>query len=1062
METIDVYAFKFEIQDEIVGNECQQLWIWCKLDREKPGDEKIEHKNQSTTSNKVNPSNTALIRVANWPTRILIELPSFVPGQLLTWDLSKAWFIYTWLYDKLKEYAPITYNVIHREKFYYYQNDCKSYFMVLDFKNRKHAKYAAKLLTTANMLPDGRVYQFAIFEADYDDIIKFIAYNKLNATGWITIPKRAVPQNAKVSIYPEYFVQYQEIKRNTIRKDLPDFCTSAFDIEQHSHRKNAFPTAEFVEDKVYESSFFTRQIDGTVRQQVHVIGPRLPTSEYELSSHPTEEKLLRATYNSIPENDPDIVSGYNISGYDTPVLDTRWTDIYHNKDIPHLGRIHPVLAASMPTKQQTIHGKSDKSKKGTAWAMPGRIYLDYKLFVLREFADKFKTKTLNEVSMYFLGRGKKHIDMQKAFDLFEEHSKAEFAAIKEILEKWIAFDQYNMTDSELVDALLLKTNVIKALSQYSTVTHVQMNDLFLKGPKFRFDCATYYEAKQESLVLDVDPQDYIPYEGGYVVETKPGKYSYITVFDVKSLYPSAIIAHNLSIDTFIPEKFLQFVDPSKYNTFKFTQKIPADFDGKRPAPGARKKAAGKNRPTKIVEYTTHFVKKEVKVGLLVKMESRYIAERRGVNAEIKVLQGKVKDWEKEYKSNPSPELKARIESTKSMIDILDCRQKALKIVANAAYGALGLQFQGNKSGCVFVAMTITATGRIFWVGIAEKIREFFIEMVKSGRVKLARRHPIEIKDEKTGVVSKVISNDLPTLEEIIRAGDTDSQMNDFLQEDYKSTWDVSIEILVKVNKHYEGQIELELEKVTKMIAIAPKIYAMVFYLRNGLLERKENGKLYIRKKGMAGPRKDSADCIVHCQDHNLHDIFEDKSFVDVYKSAVDDVSSILSAKTKLEDLVTVKRMGASYKSPTYPMAIFGARLKEEGKTIDPGEAISYLITHHPTETLQGYKMFLYETFIDLPEEKRPPIDYKYYANLFLKKITTIWGAVYHDIKAQDIVIGINKVPKELRLLKPPIIQNKRVTLTKPAKFLMNLIEWAEPEEYKPCALWVLMNSRVEV
>ena len=389
---IELFPFKWEIDDKLCGEGRQEIWAWSKLlDRR-----------------------TVLMRITDWPCRICIELPGMARnGAERKWDRSNAQFIYEWLCEQLRDKQPYTYDCVYTHKLFNYNNGLLFPFMQLDFRCSKHVDACQKLLARSHKLPDGEVYGFPVHEAEFSDTLKFIAYNKLTLGQWFFVPERKVNPSVRVSQYEyELSVPYYEIKSSN-RDEVPDFGVSAFDLEQFSHRwrTRTFPEASFVHDSLISASINHRppapakSIDGkeskaTIAREVLTVGQRLLTPDTVLRASRNEADFIADFFRRLNELDPDFIIGFNTTGFDAPCITIRRETICH-QTLPHMGRLRPDLHEAFPTILGRI-GSKNKAKQGKYWQMTGRIFFDLRLYAQREFSNKFANFTLENVAQEFL------------------------------------------------------------------------------------------------------------------------------------------------------------------------------------------------------------------------------------------------------------------------------------------------------------------------------------------------------------------------------------------------------------------------------------------------------------------------------------------------------------------------------------------------------------------------------------------------------------------------------------------------------------------------------------
>jgi len=167
--------------------------------------------------------------------------------------------------------------------------------------------------------------------------------------------------------------------------------------------------------------------------------------------------------------------------------------------------------------------------------------------------------------------------------------------------------------------------------QLSSLVSLPLDHVMTAAVGFRVE---WFLIKQTRKIGELVPrrieQPYRPYAGGLVLSPKPGLHDDIAVLDFKSMYPNIMIHYNLSPDTYVP-------------------------------PGAHEPEGGVFAAPEV----NHKFRKEPP-GFYKEALTFLIQVRNQIRAQMKTLhQGTV-----EY-------------------NVLDARQKAVKIITNAAYGYAG-------------------------------------------------------------------------------------------------------------------------------------------------------------------------------------------------------------------------------------------------------------------------------------------------------------------------------------------------------------------------------------
>ncbi len=302
------------------------------------------------------------------------------------------------------------------------------------------------------------------------------------------------------------------------------------------------------------------------------------------------------------------------------------------------------------------------------------------------------------------------LDSHNYLDTFDDLSKEERkrlewsfckddVSIKQIMdshrgttEQKSEIARYCIQDCDLVLTLLAKLDVLTNSRGMADVCRVPLEYIFAnRGQGIRIYSAVLYEASKQEQIIQTQEcaEGDISYEGAIVIEPKIGMYldTPIAVLDYNSLYPSNMIAYNLSPDTLV-----------YVNTYdEHGRKIEKDSW----------KAIGleeikKNFKLDEISYDHHGGRQSC----------GYVQEHEGLLPRtLKLLLKKRKDTRKLMES----------EKDDSQKSVLNGLQLAYKTVANSIYGQTGSRTSPIRR--VEVAACTTAIGRerlLFAKQIAEE------------------------------------------------------------------------------------------------------------------------------------------------------------------------------------------------------------------------------------------------------------------------------------------------------------------------------------------------------
>ena len=205
--------------------------------------------------------------------------------------------------------------------------------------------------------------------------------------------------------------------------------------------------------------------------------------------------------------------------------------------------------------------------------------------------------------------------------------------------------------------------------QLSNLTGIPLDHVLTAAVGFRVEWFLIRAARARGeLVPKRAERPYRWYAGGMVLKPKQGIHEHIAVLDYKSLYPSIMIKNNVSPDTYIE-------------------------------PGEPEPPEGVN----VAPEVGHKFRKEPP-GLYKEVLSTLLRARDEIRERLKAIEP------------DSPEYR-----------LLDARQKALKVVANATYGYAG--WLGARWYRKPVAESAAAWGRFIIRKTVEMAREFGIELI---------------------------------------------------------------------------------------------------------------------------------------------------------------------------------------------------------------------------------------------------------------------------------------------------------------------------------------------
>ena len=271
-----------------------------------------------------------------------------------------------------------------------------------------------------------------------------------------------------------------------------------------------------------EMDLYSIAIYGKDLETVLMVDPDLKYKARQYQSFRNEQELLVAFFRIVREHDPDAFIGWNLIGFDLQWLSRKCTALGIKFDIGTDGPAD-LLAPGSLFNQWTAR-------------IPGRAALDG-INMVRSAYVQTEDYSLSTVAQKVLGRTK----------LIEKSGREKAAEITHLFhtdKKNLA--QYNLEDAKLVYEIFEKLNLTQLAIRRSQLTGLALDRV--GGSVAAFDFLYLPGLHRRGYVADTNSQPAAvaePAPGGLVLDSIPGFYRNVAVFDFKSLYPSIILTFRI-------------------------------------------------------------------------------------------------------------------------------------------------------------------------------------------------------------------------------------------------------------------------------------------------------------------------------------------------------------------------------------------------------------------------------------------------------------------------------------------------------------------------------------
>jgi DNA polymerase elongation subunit (family B) len=860
-----------------------------------------------------------------------------------------------------------------------------------------------------------------------------------------------VVENENTYKKKSYIKNYQNKEGNIIDL-LIDNCgrdTKIKELTKTLSKKGLFP--ELKGDKVtFIGSTFKRfgEKEEYLNHIIVLKGCTLPDGvKYScVETYNTEKEVILAWTNLIQREDPDIIIGYNITGFDFDFMDKRAQELGCRHEFLQLGRnlSKPCLTKDWRTNREDIETNKIKLASGEYELryinMVGRLQIDLLNYLRREF--QLSCYKLDYISGYFIG------DSVKKVEIIDDTTKIYTKNIKGLDQgSYIRFQEVSFS-----------VNPYKGGKKFNIIEINTEEGYFVIDGKEELDMKkkiTWGLAKD-----DVGPQEIFKLANGSDKDR-----GIIAKYCLKDCKNTLDVLEKIDVITFyvemsclctVPMNYLvnrgQGIKLQSYLAKKCREKevlMPVlekceDDEGYEGAIVLEPMCdLYLKKPVGVCDYSSLYpscmisenISHDSKVwtkefdleGNLLKTtgdqdnEGNFIYDNlpnyeyvditfdtfKWQRKTAKSAANKVKVGYKTCRFAQFPvgrgvlpsileELLAARKSTRKQIplqkddfmkNILDKRQLAIKITANSLYGGTGAKtssfFEKDVAACT------TAMGRTLLIYAKTVIEEYYKNRI------------VTLKDGR-----QVLTN-----AEIVY-GDTDSVFFNFNLKEL----DGKTEILGKEALKITIEISQEAGKLATKFLKKPHDleYEKTFYPFCLLSKKRYVGMLYefdiesakLKSMGLVLKRRDNADIVKDIYGEVINILMKGGTVATAIKYVRECMEDIINEKYPIEKLTVTKSLRSNYKNPKQiAHKVLADRIGERdpGNKPKPGDRIEFVYFKNSNKKcLQGEK-------IELPKfikNNNLDIDYSHYiSNQIMKPLQQLFALVLEQIKEFREIYG---------------------------------------------------------
>lgn len=977
-ETLQIHAYNWQVLEQDTHNDRTNILIWA-LDLN---------------------SSPYLLRIEDFPHSCYLELPKYVNNKVYRYTKALG-LIFG---DKITEYfrfldkggVPEKFMYVQKRKLYYYQQNENTHYLQLTFSNKNQMDIFCRRMKNPLIL-DGVPFHFRVWENDVSIVRKLLTAMQIRYTQWFTVQgKKIVEEASKIStLNNEYLINFR-----TMRAIDPDISKTfatypgvlIIDGEMYAQNKKALPNPANTEDVCYMLSCIYQRVSKPETRKCYIllIGTCPAIEGVEIIQCQDEKELGDKYADLVNELDPEIISGYNILGFDNPYLDDRRKGKGPWKVMGRLKNRTPYFY------NKAMQSKGAGHNKIVFMVKDGRIEIDFLNIARREL--KLEKYNLDNVAEKILGEHKHDVSPQEMFRIYETNrdvckalriaeeiglAESEMKKLRkmhqEIQNEFKKVAEYCVQDSILVIKLFDAWKAWIYLVELGKIQGINIEELFTAGQQKRVFSQIYDLAARTGYVIDKRDLPRVDWAGGFVHEPSPGLYDYVICLDFKSLYPNIIRAFNLCYTTLVPPELMnkipdhmchiiewdEEIDPKDKNNISKDEDAEdaEDIDESEDSEDEDADENGKNNNFKGNNVNNQFNPAN---GTLKHIESdnkdknsegKEKSKKSSKTPKKKVIHYKYKFLKKEYQVGLLPTLVGYLIDERNRVR---GEQKALmrKILAFEARIKEGQELtpqelkENHEAEAYYeilekrqLGLKLTANSMFGTLGVQE-----------GGMLPL-----VEVAQVITALGRKLIKSCNVYLKENYNAcivyNDTDSTL--FVIPSVtngRDCIDWGHRLAKEVSALFPDPLETEFEKAGRMFSVKKKKYVFwQLYMEDkpkigavkGELMPIEKDGLVIR--GIVLARRDNCKIQRELYESVLYKILNRAPMQVILDIIMTYLVRILKGYYPIEKFVMIKSINAQYKNDSFSMKIFGDELNKIGKPATPGDRLSYVIVEDRKE-----------------------------------------------------------------------------------------------------------------
>nr|QMP82899.1 MAG: DNA polymerase [Caudoviricetes sp.] len=401
-------------------------------------------------------------------------------------------------------------------------------------------------------------------------------------------------------------------------------------------------------------------------------------------------------------NYPDIISGWNTEGFDIPYIINRFNKIISEKETKKLS----PWGIIQESKSKKYNSRFNKYEEEIRYKIIGVSSLDY-LDLFKRYqpgGNSQESYRLDNIAENEIGE--KKVEYEGSLHKLYSEDKQKFL-------------EYNIQDVNLIEKLDHKCKLFELALTLAYDSKTNYEDIFQQTKMW--DSLVYDFLKKKNIqVPQIEIGEDSSYEGAYVKPPLVGYHKWIATLDATSLYPSIIMAKNISPETMVPPE--EYTD-SMRSILSSGINVDSLLNKKNDLSKLKENGV-------TITPNGQFFRTD-STGFLPEMVEKMFKERKRYKSEKLSAEKEYEKLISENKNNITSEIKAKLNELSFKISRFDNLQNSKKLCLNSLYGCLGSRY--FRFFELRMAEAITLEGQFANRWTANHINKYFNEVLKTNK-----------------------------------------------------------------------------------------------------------------------------------------------------------------------------------------------------------------------------------------------------------------------------------------------------------------------------------------